>query len=337
MVTHRVLVIGRLHDVAMELLDARSDVEFEVIDEPSEERLLAGVDGVDAITIRASLLPASVVEAADRLRVISRHGVGYDNIPIEACTARGIPVTLVGGVNAVSVAEQTMLLMLAAARCAVELDTAVRHGDFSIRSRVLGVELRGRTLVIVGYGRIGREVARRASAFGMRVCVVDPNVTAVDGDLEGYIELVADLAEALVRADVLSLHVPLVAGTRNLVGPRELASMPSGSILINASRGGLVDEAALLHSVRTGHLRGAGLDTFVDEPLPADSPLLAEPRIVLSPHSAALTEESMLAMGVATVQNALAGIDGTLDPALVVNPSTLPASRSVHENGQPPS
>jgi D-3-phosphoglycerate dehydrogenase len=227
--------------------------------------------------------------------------------------------------NAVSVAEHTMLLMLAAARSLIGLDAAVRDGDFAVRSRSRGVELHGRTLALVGYGRIGREVATRAAAFGMRVCVVDPYLATKP---EG-VELIADLAHALPRADVISLHVPLTGETRGLIGQAELAAMPKGAILVNASRGGVVDEAALLASVRSGHLHGAGLDTFAVEPLPPDSPLLGERRIVISPHAAALTEEAMIGMGRATIENVFAALDGTLDPSVVVNRSVVAPENAV--------
>lgn len=315
-----VVVVQPLHAEAIALLDRRSDVSYRVLTDWSESELLTHAAEADAITIRDAPLPPSFVEAATNLKVIARHGVGYDNVPIDLCTLRGIPVALVGPANAVSVAEHTMMLMLAAARAAIELDTAVRDGDFAARSRVRGVELRGRTLLLVGYGQIGREVAARAAAFGMRVCVVDPNLASQPS--EG-IELIAGLDAALRDADVVSLHLPLTDETRGLIGARELDLMPPGSILVNAARGGLVDEVALLDAVRSRHLYGAGIDTFAVEPLSSDSPLLTERRIVLSPHAAALTEEAMVAMGVATVNNALAGIDGTLDPALVVNPSVL--------------
>ena len=320
MVIHRVLVVQPLHPTAIAMLEARADVRFTVVTDLSEQNLIEHVGDIDAMTLRDGPLPASVVEAAPHLKVISRHGVGYDNVPLELCTARGIPVTLTMAANAVSVAEHTMLLMLAAARGVIELDTAVRDGDFAVRSRLRGVELRGRTLVLVGYGRIGREVAARAVAFGMRVCVVDPYLAVSPPD---GVELIDDLARALPRADVISLHVPLTVETRGLIGEAELAAMPQGAILVNASRGGVVDEAALLASVRSGHLHGAGLDTFAVEPLPADSPLFAERRIVLSPHAAALTEESMIGMGRATIENVFAALDGTLDPSVVVNPSVL--------------
>lgn len=321
---HKVLVVQPLHADAIALLEARPDIEHTVVADFSEANLLAHVGDAEALTIRDAPLPAAVVEAGTRLKVISRHGVGHDNIPIDVCTRRGIPVTLVGPVNAVSVAEHTMMLMLAAARVAIALDCSTRTGDFAARGRIRGVELEGRTLVLVGYGRIGREVARRATAFGMRVVAVDPYLDPhLDNGPSSPVELVTDLDTALSQADVVSLHVPLTDETRDLIDRRRLSLMPAGSILVNASRGGVVDEAALLESVRSGHLHGAGLDTFAVEPLPVDSPLLGEHRIVLSPHAAALTEDALIAMGVTTVRNALAGIDGRLDPDLVVNPSVL--------------
>lgn len=317
---HRVLVVQPLHAEAMAMLDARPDVSYTVVTDASEANLLANVADVDAITIRDAVLPASVLAAAERLKVISRHGVGYDSIPVAMCTQRGIPVTLVGDANTVSVAEQTMLLMLAAARGAIDLDAATRAGDFAVRTRRPGVELRGRRLLVVGYGRIGRAVAHRARAFAMHVRIFDPFMTE---PLEAEVEVVVELEDGLRHADVVTLHVPLTDATRHLIGARQLALLPPGAIVVNTGRGGLVDEKALLASIRRGHLHGAGLDTFETEPLPADSPLLAERRIVLSPHSAALTEEALVAMGLATVANALAGIDGTLDPELVVNPQVL--------------
>lgn len=315
-----ILVVQPIHSQALALLDARADIAYTVVTDHREESLLPLMSEVDAITLRDAPFSRALLEAAPRLKVVSRHGVGYDNVPVEACTARGVPVTVVGPVNAVSVAEQTLLLMLAAARSAIVLDSAVRGGDFAARRRFTGVDLQGRTLLLIGFGRIGREVAARAGAFGMRIRVFDPHLTARP---QSPIETVSSLDEGLAGADVVSLHVPLTDETRGLIGARELAKLPRGAIVVNASRGGLLDEDALLASVRSGHLHGAGLDTFAVEPLPAGSPLLGEPRIVLSPHSAALTEGSLIAMGVATVRNALAALDGTLDPDLVVNPSVL--------------
>ena len=190
----------------------------------------------------------------------------------------------------------------------------------AVRAWVTGIELRGRNLLMIGYGRIGREVAAIARAFGMKIMVYDPFLT--ERTFED-VKIFDSLDAALPQAHVVSLHVPLSEQTRGILGRRELGLLSKGAIVVNASRGGLVDEAALIDAVRAGHLHGAGLDTFEVEPLPAGSPLLAEPRIVLSPHSAALTDEALVAMGVKTARNVLAGLDGTLNPDLVVNREVL--------------
>lgn len=297
------------------MLRERHDIRFTVVTDCSPANLMEHMADADAITVRDAPLPIEVLAAAPNLRVVSRHGVGYDNIPVDYCTSRDIPVTVVGDVNAVSVAEQTMLLILAAARQAIVLDHAMRSGDFAMRSRVVGVQLSGKTLFLIGFGSIGREVAKRAAAFGMTVLAFDPYAERAAAPAR----FVEALDEGLSLADVVSLHIPLRPMTRNIIGARELALLPEGAIVINTARGGLIDEAALVAALDSGHLRAAGLDTFAVEPLPADHDLLRNRKVVVSPHSAALTEESLLAMGLATVRNALDGIDDCLNPARVVN------------------
>ena len=320
----RILVIQPLRPEGLEIFDARKDVSYQVVTDSSEKNLLANVGDADAIAVRTAMITKNVLDAAPRLRIISRHGVGYDNIPVSECTARGVAVTVVGGVNSISVAEHTWFLILAAARSGVELDAATRRGDFGIRERVTGLELAGRNLLIVGFGRVGKQVADRGRAFGMNILVFDPYLR---GDLPKDFSVFASLESALREAHVVTLHTPLTGETKDLLGEHELSLLPKDAIVINASRGGIVDEAALLAAVKSRHLFGAGLDTFETEPLPATSPLISEPRIVLSPHSAAMTETSIVAMSVMTAKNALAGLDGTLDPELVVNPSVLRMER----------
>ena len=318
----KILVIQPLRPEALRLFDDRPDVAYEEITDVSPDNLLRHIGDADAITIRDAHLPVQVLQAAPRLTVISRHGVGYDNIPVDYCTGRNLPVTVVGDVNAISVAELTMFLMLAAAKRGLELDAAVRRGDFSARSRLIGLELRGRTLLVIGFGRIGREVAARARAFGMHVVAFDPLADRTGTSDTLFVDT---LDEGLAQADVLTVHVPLGPNTLNMIAAREIALMPKDAIVLNTARGGIIDEDALSAALDAGRLWAAGLDTFAIEPLPADHPLIRSERVVLSPHSAALTEQSLIAMGVMTARNALAALDGTLDPALVVNRAVLEA------------
>lgn len=320
----KIVVVQPLHEQALALLKSRPDIEFEVVRDFSEENLLRHVADANGITVRDAKLSQEVLAAAPNLRVVSRHGVGYDNIPIDYCSSRGIPVTVVGSANTISVAEHTMFLTLAAARLGVRLDRAVREGRFASRNESLSVELEGKTMLLIGYGRIGCEVAKRAAAFNMKVAVFDPYVGQVAGDIRRF----ATLEEALPHADVVSLHVPLSAETTNLIGARELSLLPRNAIVVNASRGGLIDEKALAESVASGAIHGAGLDTFDQEPLPAASPLIGQDRIILSPHSAALTEGALIAMGVKTVENVLRGLAGELDPDLVVNWRAITGDRT---------
>jgi D-3-phosphoglycerate dehydrogenase len=324
--TKKILIIQPLRPEAFRLLDSRKDITYEFITDFSLPNLLKHIGDADGITIRDAPLSVEVLENAPKLKVISRHGVGFDNIPVDYCTKRKILVTVVGAVNSVSVAEQTMFLMLAAAKSGILLDQAVRRGDFAARSRVLGIELLGLTLFIVGFGRIGQLVAARARAFGLRILAFDPYV---DGNQFSGVSFVESPEEGLPQANFLSLHVPLLPETRHLIGARQLDLLPEGAIVLNLARGGLIDESALLRRVQTGRLYGAGLDTFEKEPLPAGASIATEERIVLSPHSAALTENSLIAMGVVTVQNVLAGLDGSIDPELVVNKAILPEKGNV--------
>ena len=312
----KILVVQPIHEKALALLDNRPDVLYEVITDLSEKNLLRLAPSADAITVRDAKLSSAVIEKAASVKVISRHGVGYDNIPVTDCSKRGIPVTIVGPVNAVAVAEHTLFLLFAAARVGVELDHAVRTGNFAARASTRSVELNGKKLLLIGFGQIGREVARRASALGMSIIVYDPYASS---NIDISVTFIGSLDEALKQANAISLHVPLTDQTRNILGKRGLSLLPKGAIVVNASRGGLLDEEALAEAVASGALHGAGLDTFDVEPLPVTSPLIANRRIVLSPHSAALTEDTLIAMGVKTVENVLGVLDGQIDPNLVVN------------------
>jgi len=281
-----------IRDPAIEALAAR----FEVVSEPTlhqhRARLLSRARETRALMVRnATLVDAELLAAAPRLRVVGRIGVGLDNLDLPALSERGVVVCWPPEENAVSVAEHVFALLLSLARKVPAGDQSVRAGEWD-RPAHIGFELFGKTLSILGMGRIGMRVALRARAFGMRVLGYDPYLTAQSPAItESGAELVS-LAEALSRADVVSLHLPLTPETRRLLNAGALSQMKPTAVLLNTSRGGVVDEAALTAALREGRLAGAALDVRETEP-PGDSPLHALPNVVLTPHIASWTAESL--------------------------------------------
>jgi phosphoglycerate dehydrogenase-like enzyme len=258
---------------------------------------------------------AAVLEGCPELRVIARVGVGVDSIDLDAATARGIAVTVTPGANEVTVADHAVALILAAIRRICMHDAAVRRGEWSRTGEHAAWLLSGKTVGLVGYGRTGRLVARRLRGFDVRLLVSDP-VAALDDGVEGV-----TLPALLAAADVVSLHVPLCAGTRDLIGAEQLALMRSHAVLVNTSRGGVVDERALADALRAGRLRAAALDVFADEP-PAGSPLLTLPNVTLTPHVSGLSTESIDEMTRRATASVLDVLGGRA-PADLANPAVL--------------
>lgn len=319
----KVVVSGMIHPDGMTILEAEPGLEIEVFPDPGTPVPMASLATADALLIRYGVLTREQLEAMPRLRVVSRHGVGCDNLPTAELGARGVPVTIVGPVNAVSVAEQVLAMMLALTKRLVPGDAAVRGGNWNIRNSIVMREMAGKTLILLGFGRIGREVARRAAAFDMTVLVFDPFVSADTVRTAGYVPVV-DWRAALAQADVLSLHLPATPETLGIIGKGELAAMKPTAIVINAARGGLIDEDALFAALSGPMAQGgAGLDCLASEPPAADLPLLRLPNVVFSPHSAALSRESVRKMGTVSAQNVVDGLHGTLDPGLIFNRADL--------------
>jgi D-3-phosphoglycerate dehydrogenase len=318
----KVLVVQPFHEDGMKLLEARSDVTIEIVDGALEE-LAEKIADADGVTIRTALLPTAAIERAEHLKVVSRHGVGYDNIDVEALTRRGIPLAIAADANATAVAEHALYFMLALAKQGLRYDRATREGEWAVRNSLDAVDLLGRRVLIMGFGRIGREVARRCAAFGMAVMVYDPYVQANVIEAAGDYRSVPDFEAALGDTDVLTVHMPLGVESRGLIGAAELAALPAHAFVINAARGGIVDETALHDALTSGKIAGAGLDVFDQEPPPEDHPLFALDNVILSPHSAGLSKEAAIRMAVSTARNVLAGIDGKLDPSMVVNREVL--------------
>jgi D-3-phosphoglycerate dehydrogenase len=271
---------------------------------PTEDELIERIAGVDVLISGTEPVTARVLAAADTLKVISKHGVGYENIDLEAAKARAIPVAVAGDAIADSVADMAFALLLALARRIPQSDRAVRQGQWP---RMVGMELRGKTLGIVGLGQIGKELCKRARGFGMQLLAYDvrrDEQFAASWGLR-YVEL----DELLSTADAISLHAPVTPKTRGLIGPRALALIKPGAYLINTARGELVDEAALAEALASGRLAGAASDVFVREP-PGDNPLLALENFIATPHSAGQTEDGLRKLGEITAENALRVLRG---------------------------
>lgn len=261
------------------------------------EALADALADVDAVVVRSSTrITRESLARADNLRVIGRAGVGVDNIDVDAATEKGIAVFNAPSGNTISAAELTMALLLAVVRRVPAAHASMRAGEWD-RTSFAGSELYGKTLGLVGAGRIGGEVARRARAFGMTVIAYDPFLSETRArGLE--IELVQDLDTVLSRSDVLSLHTPLTEQTAGLIGERELAMMKKNAVVLNAARGGVLDEAALASALADGTIAGAALDVYEEEPLPPEHPLRSAPNVVLTPHLGASTREAQLNVAV---------------------------------------
>ncbi|WP_431282669.1 hydroxyacid dehydrogenase [Humitalea sp. 24SJ18S-53] len=295
---------------------------------PEEPELLAAIALHRPIAIlhRQGLITSKVLDAAlPDVRVVARHGAGVDGIDLAAAAARGVTVTRAAGANSRSVAEHAMALLLTMLKDLPDVTAKMRAGLWEKTSRMTR-DIDGMVIGIVGHGAIGSKVARMASAFGMQVLAWDPLLPA--GPLPGPAKRVDTLPDLLARAEVLSLHCPLDASSRGMIGAAELALLPRGAILVHTARGGIVDQAALLAALDSGHLAWAGVDVFAKEPLEADSPLRQHPRVVPTPHLAANTPRGAVAMASGAAECIIAVLAGRA-PALegaVVVPGGLPAA-----------
>lgn len=283
--------------------------------------------GAQGIVSRMGRLDAAVMDAAPQLKVISKHGVGVDNIDIAAAAERGIPVLVATGANAVSVAEHAIALLLAAVKRVLPLDAGLRAGRWE-KPGFAGREIAGSTMGLMGMGAIAQATGRMAKGLGLTLAGYDPYAPdAAFSDLGvTRCETVEDL---LARSDILSLHCPLTDQTRGILNADALARMPAGSYVINTARGGLIDEAALVAAIRSGHLAGAGLDTFAVEPPAADHPFFALPEIVLTPHIGGVTRQAGARVGVEAVRGIFQVLAGeAVAPERIINRKLLAAAKA---------
>ena len=323
----RILVIEPVAQPAIDALAAAHETELRVgVGRDELLDLLATGEGVDALVVRsqtrvdAELLAA----AAPRLSVVGVASVGIDRIDVDAATRAGVMIVNAPTGNTIAAAEHTMALMLALLRRVADADASVRAGEWE-RARYTGRELRGKTLGIIGLGKIGRAVARRAAGFEMRVLASDPYLTEEQA-AEAGAKLVG-MAELLHRSDVITVHTPLTAQTRNLLGRAQLEATKPAAFVLNVARGGIVDESALADALAGGHLAGAAVDVFSTEPMTPDNPLRAAPNLVLTPHLGASTAEAQDRVGLEMAEQVLMALSGVTPPYAVNAPSVAPETQ----------
>jgi D-3-phosphoglycerate dehydrogenase len=292
----KILVADSISPKGIELLRSGGELVAEVKTGLQEEDLLGIVAQYSAIVVRSQTkITEKVIEAAKKLKVVGRAGVGVDNVDVEAATRRGVIVMNTPAGNTVSTAEHAFSLLVSIARNIPQAHGSVKAGQWD-RKSYEGVELHGKTIGIVGMGRIGTEIARRAIAFGMRPVAYDPYLSpSLARSLQ--VELFEDLDDVLSRADFVSLHIPLSTDTTHLINADRLAKMKKGARIVNCARGGLIDENALCEALKSGHLAAAALDVYETEPPPADFPLRTLPNIVFTPHLGASTVEAQESVG----------------------------------------
>lgn len=306
---YRILVSDKLGESGLKRLDAAADATYDMKTGLSPEELKAILPEYDALIVRSGTkVTADLLSAAEKLQVIGRAGMGVDNIDVPAATERGVVVMNTPGANSIATAELTLALMLAASRHVAQADASLKAGEWR-RSEFVGRQLYGKTLGIIGFGRIGRLVAERAQAFGMEVLAYDPYVTEeVARDLG---VLLVDLDVLLGQSDYVTLHTAVSPESERMINATTLSQMKDGAILVNAARGKLVDEAALAEALTSGKLSAAAVDVYSKEPPDTDNPLIGLPNVIDTPHLGASTVEAQQAVGEQIVDQVLAALRGT--------------------------
>ncbi|MGE4357469.1 MAG: phosphoglycerate dehydrogenase [Candidatus Omnitrophota bacterium] len=295
----KILVSDPLAEEGLKILREEKGFQVDVKLKQSEEAIKEIIGDYDALIVRSETkVTAGIIEKADRLKVIGRAGVGLDNVDVEAATKRGIIVMNAPEGNTISTAEHTMSMMLALSRNIPQADASLRKGEWN-RKKFMGVELYRKTLGIIGLGRIGREVAKRAMSFGMKVIAYDPYLSFDKAKSLG-IELVG-WEDLLSKADYISFHIPLTEETKNMISENEFKIMKRGVRIINCARGGVIDEKALLKAIEEGIVAGAALDVFEKEP-PGDHPLLKLDKVIATPHLGASTQEAQIGVSIDIAQ-----------------------------------
>src|SRR5476651_2165371 len=320
-----IVVADAIHPGGIERLLTAPGVTLDHPGNRTDADLKDRLRDADGLIVRGTRVNEALLVNAKRLRVVCRHGVGYDLVDVPALSRRGIALMITPEANAASVAEHALMLMLALSRNVVPVSAAVRRGEWRVRGQSGTFELGGRSVLVIGFGRIGTRVSRLCTAFGMHVMVYDPYMPAGTIRGAGY-EAIVDRDAGLAKADFVTVHIPANDATRGFVDATFLSRMKPGAVLVNTARGTLVDEAALEAALRSGHLAAAGLDVLRVEPMAAPVPLLAFDNLILTPHVAASTAEGLRRMSWDAAGNVLEFLAGRPDRDAIVNGESLAAA-----------
>ena len=315
-------MVQGLHEEGLKLFLARDDIEPITIMSSNEDEIMEAANDVHGITVRTANISRKIIENAKNLLIVSRHGVGYDSIDVDALNDSGIPLAIAAHSNMISVAEHAMFMLLALSKNVFYYDKFARKADWTTRWDIRAWDVAEKKLLVVGFGRIGSRLVKRALAFDMKVYVYDPYVNAEEINKSGAIHL-ENYLDKLSEMDAVSLHCPKNNETTDMFSDKEFNIMKDSSYLINCARGGIVNEKALYKALTTNKIRGAGLDVYDDEPSTSSNPLFGLDNILLSPHIAGVTQEATIRMSKQSAQNVLDVFDDKVNSEVIINKNIL--------------
>ena len=318
----KVLIVGRMPQAGLDVLKKRDDVDFEILTDDSVPSLHPKLRDANAVTLGGTAFRQTELDAAPAMMVVARLGVGYDAVEIPALNKRKIPLMTTGIANSVSVAEHAMYMLLASARLTRKHDRFVRENAWGDRLSDLPADVAGKSILVVGMGRIGSRTVKRCVAFEMDVFVLDPNISEAEIKKAGAAK-VTDLKAILPKVDFVSVHCPKSPETVNMFNAETIGLMKPDAFLVNTARGGIVNEEALYKALTAGKLRGAGLDVLDKEPPDASNKLFGLENVIFSPHMAGVTKEASDRMAVTAIENILSVFDGRPNAAHCVNKEVL--------------
>ena len=314
----KILIIQPIHKAGIELLENNSDYEVELIENVDEKDIKSKIVECDGLSIRTAKLSSELINVSKKLKIISRHGVGYDNIDLKSSKEKNITLAITATANAVAVAEHVIFMLLNISKRKDMYDKTVREGNFTNRNKLpKTIELWKKNILIAGFGRIGQSLIKRCKGFEMNVFVYDPFISKKKIEEFGGIK-VEDLKETVKSMDAISLHMPLNEKTKNIINLDLIKTMKKNCIIINAARGGIINEQDLNKALNENLIFGAGLDVFETEPPKEDNPLLKNNKVFLSPHTATFSEECMIRMGKETIQNIIDFFEKKLDKSKII-------------------